>query len=147
MKKRLATIAVVLATMAAVLLTGTARAEEWTATTRLDFHAAPRANIDPNTLVKFWGQLHSSQPECEANQVITLLRKGTGGNPDTVVDTTTTDAMGRYQFPNRQILMKTSDWQAVFAGSSSGVHPNIHTCLGSVSIIITVKLNGTAPSQ
>ena len=119
-----------------LLPVGIASAVTSVAHTNLTIQRKPSGHVAAGTAVTFSGKLHSSAKVCRSGQTIQLLKIGSG-----VVATTVTDAQGRYTFV-AQTLNADSTFQATFAGSVSGVHPDTRTCAGSASRVLEVDVKG-----
>ena len=91
------------------------------------FSAPTNLSIQVKDSIVF-GKL-ASRPECRGGQTIRLLIDGQ------VIDSTTTDAQGRYTFsftPESGVRIQTR-----FDGSRSGHHPHRHVCQPSTSRLVT----------
>jgi hypothetical protein len=97
--------------------------------------------VSEGETVTFTGHLKSKDPDCQANQEITLRAYGESNGADFeggIVDTTTTDANGDFSF--QVTVEEQTRFRAWFSGSVSGVHPDIVTCKKSRSETITIHI-------
>ena len=121
-----------------VLSSGIAVAASSVSHTTLTIHGKPGGVVAPGTAITISGKLHSGNALCRSGQTIQLFKLGTV----LPVATTVTDAKGNYSFT--QTVSADSAFQAHFAGSVSGVHPNTQDCALSTSRILKVNVKGTS---
>jgi hypothetical protein len=134
--KVLGRYAVVVALLGSLVLAGPAEAANWTANTSLGIKVKP-AQIQKGQSVKVSGHLKSKRNACEKDMKIQLFSKKKGKDWKHVANTHTKND-GSYGFTRHP--KKTTKFQTKFRGKTMGVHPNEHTCLGSVSVVKKVKV-------
>jgi hypothetical protein len=121
-----------------VLLSGlsagdVAVAHNFEATRSITLARRPTGRVKRNTRVRFFGRVRSAQPSCYRNELVELIRIGSG-----VVSSDISDRSGEYSLRIR--VRRTGRYQARVMGTASGVHPNRHVCYGARSNILTVRM-------
>jgi hypothetical protein len=134
--KLLGKYAIVVALISAFSLAGPAEAVDFTATTSLSIHVS-RLHIQQGQTVKIYGALKSDHHSCVNNEKIKLFAKRVGSAWKLVAHTQTAEN-GSYRFVRRP--KKTTRFQTKYPGKTTGVHPNQHTCLPSVSVVRKVRV-------
>lgn len=125
----------VLGVAGVLLLAGIAQAHSVKFPTSLSISASPSGIVEPNTRVTFSGKLSSEKEACRRHSSVSLIKKGEG-----VVDTTKTDAHGKYKF--RVKVNETAEWRVKFSGKVlNAVHPHNHVCRSSKSERIRVQVS------
>jgi hypothetical protein len=122
-----------------ILSGGIAVAASSVAHTTLTIHGKPGGNVAPGTTITISGKLNSGDKLCRSGQTIQLIELGVGP-----VATTVTDAKGNYSFSPQTVTTDTA-FQAQFAGSVVGVHPDTRDCAASTSRVLKVKVKGNGP--
>lgn len=120
MRKGIVLKLVGLATVAVMLLPGTALAS-WSARTHLSISASVEGHH-----ARFSGHLMSARPECESNKRVQLVKNG-----DNIVASQRTTSTGAYSFGHR--VNAGSKWFVQFTGTITGTHPDTNVCRASQS--------------
>jgi hypothetical protein len=134
--KLMSRYAIVLALVSVFSLASAAEAVDFTATTSLGIHVS-RHHIQQGQKVKIFGRLHSAHHSCVNHEKIRLFAKRVGSAWRQVAHTQTAEN-GSYRFVRRP--HKTTRFITKYPGKTTGVHPNEHTCLPSVSGVKKVRV-------
>jgi hypothetical protein len=133
---RKTTLAVLSVILGLMLTATSAQAHVFTAGTTLTAKKAPGPPTDPGDKVLIFGKLKSAQADCRAGETVALFKKKRG--PDRRLGTDVTDSEGEYRFklrPNRSMRVYTR-----FAGSVDSSYGHSHTCQGSTSDTVRVRV-------
>jgi hypothetical protein len=122
--------AVVIALCTGLLFTADAWAGGFNVKTSLTIKAP--SEVDAGDTFHIRGRLKSSKAHCRAHKTVKLIKKGHG-----VIDTDETTKKGKYRFSLS--INSTKKFHTRFAGSVTGVHPNIKICRASNSKTVTVQ--------
>ena len=134
--KVLGRYAIVVALLSSFVLASPAEATDFTANTSLGIKVKP-AQIQKGETVKVSGHLKSGHHSCVKDKKIQLFSKAKHKDWKQVAHTHTKND-GSYLFKRHP--KKTKKFKTKFPGTTTGVHPNEHTCLKSVSVIKKVKV-------
>jgi hypothetical protein len=134
--KLLGKYAIVVALISAFSLAGPAEAVDFVATTSIGIQVS-RHHIQHGQKVTIHGHLKSGRHSCVNNETINLFAKPVGLAWRQVAHTRTGEN-GGYRFIRRP--KKTTRYQTKYPGKTTGVHPNQHTCLPSVSVVRKVRV-------
>jgi hypothetical protein len=134
--KLLGRYASVVALICAFSLAGPAEAVDFVATTSLGIQVS-RHHIQQGQKVAIHGRLKSSHHSCVNHEKIKLFAKRVGSAWRQVAHTRTAEN-GSYSFVRRP--NKTTRFKTKYPGKTTGVHPNQHTCLPSVSVVRKVRV-------
>ena len=134
--KLLGRYAIVVALISAFSLAGPAEAVDFVATTSLGIQVS-RHHIQQGQKVTIHGRLKSGHHSCVNHEKIKLFAKRAGLAWRQVAHTRTAEN-GSYRFVRR--LKKTTRFKTKYPGKTTGVHPNQHTCLPSVSVVRKVRV-------
>ena len=117
-----------------VAMASSAGAHVSMANTSLTIKVSGGKTVAVGETITITGKL-TGPPRCRPNQEIELLANGT------VVDTTLTDAQGRYSFTF--VVTESTTLQTRFEGSPpTGVHPHAHSCEASTSRVVRITARG-----
>lgn len=138
MKARSRTRVLVVAFGCALVLTGTsigeiAVAHNFEETRSISLARRPTGTVDRGTRVTFFGRVRSAEPSCYKNELVELVRIGSG-----VVSSDLTNSQGEYSMRIR--VRRTARYLARASTTASGVHPHRHVCFGAKSNIVKVRV-------
>jgi hypothetical protein len=134
--KLLGRYAIVVALLSSFVLAGPAEATDFTANTSLTIHVS-KNHIQKGQKVKISGKLKSPKTSCVKDKKIQLFAKA-NNKPWKQVAHTHTKNDGSYAFTRHP--KKTKKFKTKFLGTTTGVHPNEHTCLKSASVVKKVQV-------
>ncbi len=134
--KVLGRCAIVVALLSSLVLASPVEAANFTANTSLGIMVSS-THIQKGQNVKVFGHLKSPKTACVKDKKIQLFSKAKN-KPWKQVAHTQTKNDGSYSFTRHP--KKTKKFKTKFPGSTTGVHPNEHTCLSSVSVVKKVKV-------
>ena len=134
--KLLGRYAIVVALVSVFSLASPAEAVDFVATTSLGIQVS-RHHILQGQKVTIHGHLFSGRHSCVNNEKIKLFAKPVGSAWRLVAHTRTAEN-GSYRFVRKP--KKTTRFKTKYPGRTTGVHPNQHTCLPSVSVVRKVRV-------
>jgi hypothetical protein len=134
--KLLGRYAMVVALISAFSLASPAEAVDFVATTSLGIQVSSH-HIQRGQKVTIHGHLFSVRNSCVNLEKIRLFAKRVGSAWRQVAHTQT-GKNGVYRFIRTP--HKTTRFMTKFPGRTTGVHPNQHTCLPSVSVVRKVRV-------
>jgi hypothetical protein len=110
-----------------------ALAHNFEATRSISLARRPTGKVKKGTRVTFFGRVRSEAQSCYRNELVELIRIGSG-----VVSSDITDRSGEYSMRIR--VRRTGRYVARVSTTASGAHPHRHVCYGAKSNIVTVKV-------